>query len=165
MRASQRLHLVETCLAPRLRDRARRARTLTRAERVTAADLEALEQRGATWIAHELVTVKSDDLAGRAALFKSIVLGDPACVASVPRATDSLERHLTALGFDVDVRSDEVMLRFLDDATIRERMPGIVMTSETIDSRTLAIAPPLAFASSFTSWCSTHASASGVPSA
>ncbi len=110
-------------------------------QRVTADDFAALRARGGSWIAHELLTVKSDDVPGRAALYESIARGAPACVSSDPRATRILERELHALAFAVDFDAERVEISLFDDAAIRERMPGVVTKPETLNYRTLAPEP------------------------
>ncbi len=105
-------------------------------QRVSADELDALEARGASWTAFEMITVKSDDVPGRMKLYETIVRGQPACVRIAPRATDVLECELRALGFDVAFAGEEVGIRLLDDDAIREAMPGVVKKPETIHYRT-----------------------------
>jgi len=106
-------------------------------QQVTAADLEVLRRFGASWLAYELITVKSDDVKGRVDLYESIVRGQPQCVAGVPRSARVLEAELRALGFIVDFDADEIGIALYSDELIREQMPGVVTKPETINYRTL----------------------------
>lgn len=100
---------------------------------VTRRHVEALLDRGASWVVHELMTVKSDDIDGRVRLFASIVEGRPECVPTIPRTTRDFERQLLALGFDVSFDEAEVAIGLLSDEKIRRRMPGRIIVADTID--------------------------------
>src|SRR5262249_43033209 len=100
-------------------------------QRVTAADLRALHERGASWIPHEMLTVEADDVDA------SIVRSEPACAAQNPFASRILEAELRALGFDVDIDADAVSIGLHDTDTIREQMPGVVVKPDTLNYRTL----------------------------
>ena len=105
-------------------------------QRVDAALLDALEDRGAVWTAHELITVKSDDIDGRMKMYESIVRGVPECVPVSSRATEVLQSELRALCFDVDLAAEHVAIRLWSDDSIRERVVGVVKKPETINYRT-----------------------------
>jgi hypothetical protein len=76
-------------------------------QRVGRAELRSLCDRGAWGLAHELVTVKSDDVEGRVRLFESIVRGDPRCPATRPEAAATLLAYLRACGLEVDEELEE----------------------------------------------------------
>ncbi|HEV7557903.1 MAG TPA: hypothetical protein VGO00_20695, partial [Kofleriaceae bacterium] len=105
-------------------------------QRVTATHLRALSSRGASWIAHEMLTVKSDDVPGRHALYESIVRGVPECRRIDPRSARILERELHALAFDVDIDGETVAIALFDSDAICERMRGVVTKPETLNYRT-----------------------------
>jgi DNA-directed RNA polymerase subunit beta-beta' len=105
-------------------------------QRIGAAELDALEERGAAWTAYEMLTVKSDDIDGRAKLYESIVRGIPESVPVSARSTEVLQAELLALGFEVDLTAEHVAIRLWSDAAIRERVAGVVKKPETINYRT-----------------------------
>jgi DNA-directed RNA polymerase beta subunit len=80
-------------------------------QRLGKRSLQALLDRGAAVAVHELLTVKSDDVAGRFRLYESIVTGQPTCHATVPASTQLAEAELRALGFGVDLAEDRPRLR------------------------------------------------------
>jgi len=102
-------------------------------QRIGDAELAALRARGGFHIIHELLTVKSDDVTGRVKLYESIVRRAPRAVATIPALAETIGRLLRALALDADLEADAIALRFLDDAAIRQEMPGVVKEAETVD--------------------------------
>lgn len=76
-------------------------------QRVSRVELTSLCEREAWGLAHELMTVKSDDVEGRARLFEAIVRGDPRCPATRPEAAATLLAYLRACGLEVGEELDE----------------------------------------------------------
>jgi hypothetical protein len=109
-------------------------------QRVTAAELAALREHGVIAVVHELMTVKSDDVDGRLALYESIVRGAPRVAATVPTSLRDLVAYLAALGFDVDATEPAIRIRPMTEATLRA-LPGPVTKPETINYRTLDCVP------------------------
>jgi DNA-directed RNA polymerase subunit beta len=70
-------------------------------QRLGEMEVWALEAYGAAYALQELFTVKSDDVEGRAAMFRAITEGRNALVAGVPESFQVLVRELQALGLDV----------------------------------------------------------------
>jgi DNA-directed RNA polymerase subunit beta len=67
----------------------------------------ALEAYGAAHILQEMLTVKSDDVAGRTKTFISIVNGQPMPEPGVPESTKVMIRELQGLGLDIGIFTGE----------------------------------------------------------
>jgi DNA-directed RNA polymerase subunit beta len=63
----------------------------------------ALEAYGAANILQEILTVKSDDVAGRAKLYEAVVKGDNLPEPNVPESFNVLVRELMGLGLDIKI--------------------------------------------------------------
>ena len=63
----------------------------------------ALEAYGAANTLQELMTIKSDDMTGRAKIYESIVKGDPATSAGIPESFNVLVQELRGLALDVRI--------------------------------------------------------------
>jgi DNA-directed RNA polymerase subunit beta len=61
----------------------------------------ALEAFGASNILQEILTVKSDDVMGRARAYEAIVKGDPMPPAGIPESLNVLLHELRGLGLSV----------------------------------------------------------------
>src|SRR5258705_11075586 len=67
----------------------------------------ALEAYGAAYTLQEMLTVKSDDVAGRTKVYEAIVRGDDAFEAGIPESFNVLVKEMRALGLNVElVNSD-----------------------------------------------------------
>jgi len=78
----------------------------------------ALEAYGAAYTLQELLTVKSDDIAGRVKTYEAIVKGDNVPEPGVPESFKVLIKELQSLCLDVKVLSDderEIEIREADD--------------------------------------------------
>jgi DNA-directed RNA polymerase subunit beta len=62
-----------------------------------------LEAYGAAHILQELLTAKSDDVAGRSKIYESIVKGDSEFVPGLPESFNVLIRELQSLCLDVEL--------------------------------------------------------------
>jgi DNA-directed RNA polymerase subunit beta len=67
----------------------------------------ALEAYGAAHTLQELLTVKSDDVDGRAKVYESIVKGQVPEEPGLPESFNVLVRELQALGLDVELLQQE----------------------------------------------------------
>jgi DNA-directed RNA polymerase subunit beta len=68
----------------------------------------ALEAYGVAFALQELLTVKSDDVAGRTRIYESIVKGENSLEAGVPESFSVLINELRGLCLDVQtIRADE----------------------------------------------------------
>ena len=70
-------------------------------QRFGEMEVWALEAYGAAHILQEILTVKSDDVNGRARTYEAIVKGDNLPVPGVPESFNVLIHELQGLGLDV----------------------------------------------------------------
>ena len=71
-------------------------------QRFGEMEVWALEAYGAAYTLQEMLTVKSDDIAGRNQVYECIVRGDDTFEPSVPESFNVLLKELRALGLSVD---------------------------------------------------------------
>ena len=76
-------------------------------QRFGEMEVWALEAYGAAHFLQELLTVKSDDVAGRAKTYESIVKGEDVFEAGVPESFKVLVKELQSLGLAVEVLNEE----------------------------------------------------------
>ncbi len=74
-------------------------------QRFGEMEVWALEAYGAAHVLRELLTVKSDDVAGRSKIYESIVKGESAMTPGLPESFNVLVRELQALCLDVELIS------------------------------------------------------------
>ncbi|MFW6251007.1 MAG: hypothetical protein ACOC47_07840, partial [Alkalispirochaetaceae bacterium] len=55
----------------------------------------------------ELLTIKSDDMNGRAKIYESIVKGNPSTNAGVPESFNVLVQELRGLGLDMSIQDSK----------------------------------------------------------
>jgi len=72
-------------------------------QRFGEMEVWALEAYGASHILQEILTVKSDDVAGRTKVYESIVKGENIQEPNVPEAFNVLMKELQGLGLDVEI--------------------------------------------------------------
>jgi DNA-directed RNA polymerase subunit beta len=77
-------------------------------QRFGEMEVWALEAYGAAYTLQQILTVKSDDLAGRSKIYESIVKGENAPPAGVPESFKVLVREVKALAFDFHTVDDEM---------------------------------------------------------
>ncbi len=70
-------------------------------QRFGEMEVWALEGYGASHVLQEMLTVKSDDVTGRAKVYEAIVKGDNLPEANIPESFNVLVRELMGLGLDV----------------------------------------------------------------
>ena len=78
-------------------------------QRFGEMEVWALEAYGAAYTLQEMLTVKSDDVAGRTKVYESIVRGDDAFEAGVPESFNVLVKEMRALGLNVELTNTEVL--------------------------------------------------------
>ena len=66
----------------------------------------ALQAYGATNVLQEVLTVKSDDIAGRNKVYKNIVDGDYTTEAHVPESFNVLLKEIRSLSINIDLDSE-----------------------------------------------------------
>ena len=85
-------------------------------QRFGEMEVWALEAYGAANILQEILTVKSDDVAGRVKTYEAIVKGDPIVEPGVPESFKVLVKELQSLGINVEVlNEDEQKIQFVED--------------------------------------------------
>jgi len=70
-------------------------------QRFGEMEVWALEAYGAAYTLQEMLTVKSDDVAGRTKVYESIVRGDDAFEAGIPESFNVLVKEMRSLGLNV----------------------------------------------------------------
>jgi DNA-directed RNA polymerase subunit beta len=75
-------------------------------QRFGEMEVWALEGYGAAYALQEMLTIKSDDVPGRAKAYESIVKGEPIENIGLPESFNILVRELNGLGLKVDLFSD-----------------------------------------------------------
>src|SRR3546814_17423962 len=68
----------------------------------------ALEAYGAAYTLQEMLTVKSDDVAGRTKVYEAIVRGDDTFEAGIPESFNVLVKEIRSLGLNVELDMREV---------------------------------------------------------
>jgi DNA-directed RNA polymerase subunit beta len=76
-------------------------------QRFGEMEVWALEAYGAAHVLQELLTVKSDDVTGRAKTYEAIIKGDTIWEPGVPESFKVLVKELQSLGLSVEVLNDE----------------------------------------------------------
>ncbi len=72
-------------------------------QRFGEMEVWALEAYGAAYTLQEMLTVKSDDVAGRTKMYKSIVDGDHTIDAGMPESFNVLTKEIRALCLDIEL--------------------------------------------------------------
>jgi DNA-directed RNA polymerase subunit beta len=72
-------------------------------QRLGEMEVWALEAYGAAHTLQEFLTVKSDDVSGRARMYEAIVKGDATLEPGVPESFHVLIKELQSLGLDVEL--------------------------------------------------------------
>jgi DNA-directed RNA polymerase subunit beta len=75
-------------------------------QRFGEMEVWALEAYGVAHILQEMLTIKSDDVYGRAEAYDAIVKGEPIELVSIPESFNVLTKELQALGLKVDLMQD-----------------------------------------------------------
>jgi len=76
-------------------------------QRFGEMEVWALEAYGAAYTLQEMLTVKSDDVAGRTKVYEAIVRGDDTFEAGVPESFNVLVKEMRALGLNVELLNSE----------------------------------------------------------
>ena len=75
-------------------------------QRFGEMEVWALEAYGAAYTLQEMLTVKSDDVAGRTKMYKNIVDGDHRMEPGMPESFNVLVKEIRSLGIDMDLETD-----------------------------------------------------------
>jgi len=74
-------------------------------QRFGEMEVWALEAYGAAYTLQEMLTVKSDDVAGRTKVYESIVRGDDTFESGIPESFNVLVKEMRSLGLNVELAS------------------------------------------------------------
>ena len=72
-------------------------------QRFGEMEVWALEAYGASYTLQEILTVKSDDVAGRTKVYETIVKGDDKFESGVPESFNVLVKEIKSLGLNIDL--------------------------------------------------------------
>ena len=90
-------------------------------QRFGEMEVWALEAYGAAYTLQEMLTVKSDDVAGRTKVYESIVRGDDKFEAGMPESFNVLVKELRSLGLNVELHNATAGARLPEAAGDRAR--------------------------------------------
>ena len=96
-------------------------------QRFGEMEVWALEAYGAAYTLQEILTVKSDDVIGRAKAYEKIVKGENIPSPGVPESFKVLMKELQSIGLDVRIlneNGDEVVLKELDESDLEQGYGG-----------------------------------------
>ena len=77
-------------------------------QRFGEMEVWALEAYGAAYTLQEILTIKSDDVAGRTKVYESIVKGDNNFEAGIPESFNVLVKEIRSLGLNIELLDDEI---------------------------------------------------------
>jgi DNA-directed RNA polymerase subunit beta len=84
-------------------------------QRFGEMEVWALEAYGAAYTLQEMLTVKSDDVAGRTKVYEAIVRGDDTFEAGIPESFNVLVKEMRSLGLNVELQDSDARRRRLTD--------------------------------------------------
>jgi len=90
-------------------------------QRFGEMEVWALEAYGAAYTLQEMLTVKSDDVAGRTKVYEAIVRGDDAFEAGVPESFNVLVKEMRALGLNVELVNSDVPAEIETETEVERR--------------------------------------------
>jgi DNA-directed RNA polymerase subunit beta len=93
-------------------------------QRLGEMEVWALEAYGASNTLQELLTIKSDDMNGRAKIYEAIVKGEPSTAAGVPESFNVLVQELRGLALDFtvwDSKGKQIALTERDEEIINKQ--------------------------------------------
>ena len=96
-------------------------------QRFGEMEVWALEAYGAAYTLQEMLTIKSDDVIGRAKGYEAIVKGEPIQRPSIPESFNVLVNELKALGMKVE------LLKFKEEVLPEERLTVTEGETETVE--------------------------------
>ena len=79
-------------------------------QRFGEMEVWALEAYGAAYTLQEMLTVKSDDVAGRTKVYEAIVRGDDTFEAGIPESFNVLVKEMRSLGLNVELEDTRELL-------------------------------------------------------
>ncbi|MAG59981.1 DNA-directed RNA polymerase subunit beta, partial [Candidatus Woesebacteria bacterium] len=100
-------------------------------QRLGEMEVWALEAHRAAHTLQEMLTVKSDDIVGRARAFEAIVKGSEIPEATVPESFKVLVRELNSLGLDIETTGELVEEKKEEAEEVKEIAAASVEGEET----------------------------------
>ena len=85
-------------------------------QRFGEMEVWALEAYGAAYTLQEMLTVKSDDVAGRTKVYEAIVRGDDTFEAGIPESFNVLVKEMRSLGLNVELQDTDKRRQIADAA-------------------------------------------------
>ena len=82
-------------------------------QRFGEMEVWALEAYGAAYILQEMLTVKSDDVAGRSKIYENIIRGEHGMEAGMPESFNVLVKEIRALGLNIECKPDRTPVQAL----------------------------------------------------
>ena len=76
-------------------------------QRFGEMEVWALEAYGAAYTLQEMLTVKSDDVAGRTKVYEAIVRGDDAFESGIPESFNVLVKEMRSLSLNVELQNSQ----------------------------------------------------------
>jgi DNA-directed RNA polymerase subunit beta len=95
-------------------------------QRFGEMEVWALEAYGASYTLQEMLTVKSDDVAGRAKIYESIVRGEDNFESGIPESFNVLVKELRSLGLNVELDQKKL----LDEQVAIENAEALALDAE-----------------------------------
>ncbi|MDD4211065.1 MAG: DNA-directed RNA polymerase subunit beta, partial [Clostridia bacterium] len=99
-------------------------------QRFGEMEVWALEAYGASHLLQEMLTVKSDDLAGRTKAYEAIVKGEPMSEPGVPEAFRVLVKEFQSIGLDIKILTEDNKELSVNEITADEEVLNL---SNSID--------------------------------
>lgn len=93
-------------------------------QRLGEMEVWALEAHAVPSVLHEMLTIKSDDVVGRAAAYKAIISNQPISAPNVPESFNVLDKELAGLGIKLDKLQPEID-HAIDEMAIEEIIDSI----------------------------------------
>jgi len=85
-------------------------------QRFGEMEVWALEAYGASHVLQEMLTIKSDDVAGRTRVYESIIKGDQNFEAGIPESFNVMVKELKSLGLNIEMKTieEDVQIEYQD---------------------------------------------------
>jgi DNA-directed RNA polymerase subunit beta len=90
-------------------------------QRFGEMEVWALQAYGAAHTLQEILTIKSDDVPGRAKAYEAIIKGEPITKINLPESFNVLMREMKGLGLDVELLKDMGDGEYLPAEEVRSR--------------------------------------------
>ena len=107
-------------------------------QRFGEMEVWALEAYGAAYTLQEMLTVKSDDVAGRTKVYEAIVRGDDTFEAGIPESFNVLVKEMRSLGLNVDLHNSKraAARRVAGSGGVIRKRDGTARAPSRFDSET-----------------------------